>query len=67
MCKLLVERNGIRSIERITDHHKDTIGRLLEDIAEHAELANQTLLHNFGLSQYEMDELWTTVKKTEKG
>jgi len=36
ICKHLVEKNGIRSIERITGHHRDTIGRLLEDIAEHA-------------------------------
>jgi len=67
ICKLLVERNGIRSIERITGHHRDTIGRLLEDLVEHAELVNQTLLRNLGLSQYEMDEFWITVKKTEKG
>ena len=66
ICKLLVERNGIRSIERITGHHRDTIGRLLEDLAEHAELVNQTLLRNLGLSQYEMDEFWTTVKKNRK-
>ena len=66
ICKLLVEKNGIRSIERITGHHRDTIGRLLEDLAEHAELANQTLLRNLSLSQYELDELWTTVKKNRK-
>jgi transposase-like protein len=66
ICKLLVERNGIRAIERITGHHRDTIGRLLEDLAEHAELVNQTLLRNLGLSQYEMDEFWTTIKKNRK-
>lgn len=66
ICKLLVERNGIRSIERITGHHRDTIGRLLEDLAEHAEQVNGTLLRGLGLSQYEMDEFWTTVKKNRK-
>lgn len=66
ICKLLVERNGIRSIERITGHHRDTIGTLLEDLAEHAEKVNQTLLHNLSLSQYEMDEFWTTIKKNRK-
>jgi len=25
ICKHLVEKNGIRSIERLTDHHRDTI------------------------------------------
>ncbi|PXF61891.1 MAG: hypothetical protein C4B59_01285 [Candidatus Methanogaster sp.] len=33
ICKHLIEKNGIRSIERITGHHRDTIGRLLEDMA----------------------------------
>jgi transposase-like protein len=66
ICKLLVERNGIRAIERITGHHRDTIGRLLEDLAEHAEQVNGTLLRGLGLSQYEMDEFWTTVKENRK-
>ena len=33
ICKHLVENNGIRSIGRITGHHKDTICRLLECMA----------------------------------
>jgi transposase-like protein len=66
ITKLLIEKNGIRSIERITGHHRDTIGNLLEDMAEHAEQLNQTLLHDLNLTQYEMDELWTTVKKNRK-
>src|SRR3990170_6365239 len=66
ICKHLVEKNGIRSIERITGHHRDTIGNLLEDMAEHAEHVNKTLLHDLNLTQYEMDELWTMVKKSRK-
>lgn len=66
ICKHLVEKNGIRSIERITGHHRDTIGRLLEDMAEHAERVNEYLIHNLGLTQFECDELWTTVKKNRK-
>ena len=66
ICRLLVEKNGIRSIERITGHHRDTIGRLLEDLAEQAEYVNEELLRNIGMQQYEMDELWTMVKKNRK-
>lgn len=66
ICKLLVEKNGIRSIERITGHHRDTIGNLLEDMAEHAEQLNDYLIQNLGLSQLECDELWSTVKKNRK-
>ncbi|PKL46525.1 MAG: hypothetical protein CVV37_08500 [Nitrospira bacterium HGW-Nitrospira-1] len=66
ICKHLVEKNGIRSIERITGHHRDTIGRLLEDMAEHAEKANNYLIRNLDITPYECDEFWTTVKKNRK-
>ena len=66
ICKLLVEKNGIRSIERITGHHRDTIGTLLEDMAEHAQNMNDYLIHDLGLTQFECDELWSTVKKNRK-
>ena len=66
ICKLLVEKNGIRSIERITDHHRDTIGRLLEDMAEHAEQMNEYFIENLGLTPFECDELWSIVKKNRK-
>ena len=63
ICKHLVEKNGIRSIERLTGHHRDTIGRLLEDMAEHAEEMNAYLIKNLGLTPFECDELWNFVKK----
>ncbi len=66
VCKLLVEKNGIRSIERVTGHHRDTIGRLLEDMAEHAERMNDYLIQELDLSTYECDELWTIVKKNRR-
>ena len=66
ICTLLVEKNGIRSIERITKHHRDTIGNLLNDLAEHAEKLTKYLVHDLGLRAYEVDELWTTVKKNKK-
>ncbi len=66
ICKHLVEKNGIRSIERITGHHRDTIGRLLEDIAEHAAEMNEYLIKTLGLTPLECDELWSNVKKNKK-
>jgi len=33
ICKLLVEKNGIRAIERITEIHRDTISDVVKDIA----------------------------------
>ncbi|MDR0372778.1 MAG: hypothetical protein LBI79_04370 [Nitrososphaerota archaeon] len=63
ICKHIVEKNGIRSIERLTGHHRDTIGNLLEDMAEHVQSVNDYLIKDLGLSQYECDELWTFIKK----
>lgn len=67
ICKHLVEKNGIRSIERITGHHRDTIGRLLEDLALHAEYVNDILLNEVKMGQFEVDEMWSTVKKNRRG
>lgn len=66
VCKLLVEKNGIRSIERVTGHHRDTIGNLIEDLAEHAEYVNETFLRSIPLEQYEMDEFWSMIKKNRR-
>jgi transposase-like protein len=61
ICKHLVEKNGVRSIERLTGHHQDTIGVLLEDMAEHALKMKTYLIKNLSLSQYECDEFWAFV------
>ncbi len=66
ICKHLVEKNGVRSIERQTVYHRDTIGILLEDMAEHAQNVSAYLMKNLGLSQYECDEFWTFVKKKRR-
>jgi len=66
ICKHLVEKNGIRSIERITGFHRDTIGRLLEELALHAEMVNDILLNEIKLGQFEVDEMWTTIKKNRR-
>ena len=66
ICKHLVEKNGVRSTERLTGHHRDTIGVLLEDMAEHAQNVSGYLMKNLNLSQYECDEFWTFVKKKRR-
>ena len=66
ICKHLLEKNGIRSIERITGHHRDTIGGLLEDMAEHATEMNEYLIKTLGLTSLECDELWSNIQKNKK-
>ncbi len=66
ICKHLVEKNGIRSIERMTGIHRDTIGHLLEELALHAEYVNDILMNEIKLGQFEVDEMWTTIKKNRR-
>lgn len=66
ICLELVEKKGVRAIERTTHHHRDTIGRLLDDLATHAKQMTEYLVHDLELSAYEVDEFWTFVKKTRK-
>lgn len=66
ICAELVEKKGIRAIERTTKHHRDTIGRLLDDIAAHAKDMTDYLVHDLNLEAYEVDEFWTFIKKTKR-
>jgi len=66
LCTLLIEKNGVRSISRITKLNKNTVVAWLEDLAEHAEQITSFLVRDLGLSTYEVDELWTTVKKNKR-
>lgn len=66
ICLELVEKKGIRAIERTTKHHRDTICRLLDDLAVHARQFTDYLVHDLSLSAYEVDEFWTFIKKTKK-
>lgn len=67
ICKELVEKKGIRAIERTMNVHRDTVCHLLDDLAEHALSLSQYLVKDLGLEIYEADELLTFIKKTKKG
>src|SRR3989339_2064529 len=66
ICKELVEKKGIRAVERTLNVHRDTVGNLLKDLAEHALSMTNYMVHDLKLSTYEVDELWTFVKKNKK-
>lgn len=66
ICKELVEKKGIRAVERTLNVHRDTVGKLLSDLANHALSMTNYLVHDLNLSTYEVDELLTFVKKTKK-
>lgn len=67
ICRELVEKKGIRAVERTMHVHRDTVCSLLSDLAEHALSMSQYLVKDLGLDTYEADELLTFIKKTKRG
>jgi transposase-like protein len=60
--KLFLEKNGIRSIERITGHHRDTISNLLKDTVKN-EKTEEYLINQIGLTMEECEKLWVLLEK----
>jgi transposase-like protein/IS1 family transposase len=63
--KLLVEGASIRSVERITELHRDTICRLLVLAGEKAEKIIAKHVRNLHVKDVECDEIWGYVGKKE--
>lgn len=59
--RLFLEKNGIRSIERITGHHRDTVSSLLKDTIKN-EKTEEYLVNKIGLSHIECDKLWRLLE-----
>jgi len=58
---LLVEGNSIRSIERLTGVHRDTIMRLAVKIGGKCKLFLNAWMRNLKLRHVQADEIWTFV------
>jgi transposase-like protein len=61
----LVEGCSIRSVERLTGHHRDTILRLLQHAGEQAKLVMDGLMQGISADSVQVDELWTFVGKKD--
>jgi hypothetical protein len=66
LCKELVRKNGVRSIAESVNVNKNTVCSYLDVLAGHALAMTNYLVHDLGLSTYEVDELLTFIKKTKK-
>ena len=66
ILKLLVEGCSVRSIERVTDVHRDTILRLLVLAGERCEKLMGRLIVNVPVKDVQCDEIWGFVFKKEK-
>ncbi len=66
IASLLVEGSSIRSIERITGVHRDTIMRLGIKLGEMAREYSDNYLKNIKCNQLQIDEIWSYVGKKKK-
>ncbi len=66
ICKEFVEKKGVRAISRTHNVNKNTVCNLLSDLANHATVMTNYLVHDLKLSTYEVDEILTFVKKNKK-
>lgn len=64
--KLLVEGNSVRSTERITGVHRDTILRLLETVGKRCLMIQETLVMGVTVANVEADEIWSFVGMKQK-
>ncbi len=63
--RMLLEGNSIRSVERITDLHRDTIMRLLVMAGEKCAVVFGKLVVNVPVEDVQCDEIWGYVFKKE--
>lgn len=66
VIRLLAEGNSIRSIERITGMHRDTILRLLALVGERCERMLEDKIRNVSVSDVQCDEMWGFVGCKER-
>jgi transposase-like protein/IS1 family transposase len=67
MClNLLVEGNSIRSIERITGVHRDTVLSLLETVGKKCIAIQENLVRNVKVKFLQADEIWSFIAMKDK-
>src|SRR5205809_7971006 len=63
---MLVEGASVRSIERVTGVHRDTILRLMVRVAESAAAFSDATLRDLDCHRIECDEIWAYVAKKQR-
>ena len=62
----LVEGNSIRSTERMTGIHRDTIMRLMIRVGSGCEWLMDETMHDLQCKRLQVDEIWSFVGKKQK-
>lgn len=60
---VVMRRGSLRSAEDITGHKYETIGAWLRRAGRHTEALTAVLVHDLHLSEVEVDEFWSFVRK----
>lgn len=66
VINLLVEGTSVRSAERITGVHRDTILRLLETVGQRCIRIHEALVKNVKVRNVEADEIWGFCQMKQK-
>jgi IS1 family transposase len=66
VIKGLVEGTSIRSIERMTGVHRDTIMRLMVRVGQHCERLMNDSMRNLKCKDIQVDEIWCFVGKKQR-
>lgn len=62
--KTVVERGSMRGAARAVGVDKDTICEWVRKASEHAKAFSEYMVRDLHMTAVEVDELWTTVKKS---
>jgi IS1 family transposase len=62
----LVEGNSIRSTERMTNTHRDTVMRLMVEVGEGCTKLMDEAMRNLTCERIQVDEIWTYVQKKQR-
>lgn len=64
---VVLRRGSLRAAEEQTGHKYETIGNWLRRAAAHAEALTEALVKDLHLSEVEVDEFWSFVRKKGTG
>src|SRR5208282_3687296 len=62
----LVEGNSIRSTERMTDTHRDTVMRLMVEVGTGCAKVMNDEMRDLGCKRIQVDEIWSYVGKKQR-
>ncbi len=62
----LTERNSVRAVERLEHCPHNTILHWLDLAGQHLSAVSQELIRDVAVSQAQVDELWTFIKKSKR-